>query len=73
MPFCVTMRSGQRSATTTNQYSTVIGTPHKRFSGENMSPFIRARASEPEHETWSHEFVAFIDELNEAFLENPAL
>ncbi|CAG8089472.1 unnamed protein product [Penicillium olsonii] len=46
---------------------------HKRFSGENMSPFVRVRVPQLEQQISSHELIIFIDELNEAFLANPAL
>ncbi|KAJ5573719.1 uncharacterized protein N7459_008146 [Penicillium hispanicum] len=46
---------------------------HKRFSGENMSPFVRVRVPELEHQISAHELIVFIDGLNEAFLANPAL
>lgn len=45
----------------------------KKFGGENMSPFVRARIPELETTISSHELIVFIDELNEAFLANPAL
>ncbi|KAJ5179110.1 hypothetical protein N7492_002320 [Penicillium capsulatum] len=40
-----------------------------------MSPFVRVRVPEleHEHEISSHALIVFIDELNEAFLANPAL
>ncbi|KAI3265389.1 hypothetical protein CBS147309_6282 [Penicillium roqueforti] len=46
---------------------------HRRFNGENMSPFARVRVPELEHQISSDELIVFIDELNEAFLANPAL
>ncbi|KAJ5789282.1 uncharacterized protein N7518_006293 [Penicillium psychrosexuale] len=45
----------------------------QRFNGENMSPFARVRVPELEHQISSDELIVFIDELNEAFLANPAL
>ncbi|KAF4945216.1 hypothetical protein FGADI_12115 [Fusarium gaditjirri] len=38
-----------------------------------MSPFVRVRVPELEHQISSHELTIFLDELNEAFLANPAL
>ncbi|KAF4334580.1 hypothetical protein FBEOM_11589 [Fusarium beomiforme] len=38
-----------------------------------MSPFVRVRVPELEHQISSHELIIFLDELNEAFLANPAL
>ncbi|OQD78680.1 hypothetical protein PENDEC_c001G03773 [Penicillium decumbens] len=54
-------------------YITTPEITHKRFSGENVSPFVRVRVPELEHQISSHELIVFIDELNEAFLANPAL
>ena len=38
-----------------------------------MSPFVRVRVPELEDKISPHELIVFIDELNEAFLANPAL
>lgn len=38
-----------------------------------MSPFVRARVPELESQITSHDLIVFIDELNEAFMANPAL
>ncbi|KAL2832789.1 hypothetical protein BJY01DRAFT_253719 [Aspergillus pseudoustus] len=42
---------------------------HKRFSGENMSPFVRAHVPklEREHQTSAHDLIVLIDGFNEAF------
>ncbi|KAL1847495.1 hypothetical protein Plec18167_005119 [Paecilomyces lecythidis] len=58
-----------------NHTLTIPEVGHKRFSDENMTPFVRVRVPEMEQNYGisHHEWIVFLDEFNEAWMANPAL